>query len=237
MTFPRIAVVVGVLVALAATAVIAILLTLRTMPEATTAAPEATTAAGRTAVPEATSAAGSTTEPEETMPAGTPAAPAAADEPLKIAVVDVGMVFRESAAVKSINTQLRPYLESFRADAAKVEQELRDSQDELARRQATVLTPDASVAERHDLEQRALEAQEKVVRRKHSLDQAQTAAMRKVETTLNKIVLQIFTERKLTLILRRDQTAFFNPALDITKEVITRLDQQLPTVEIAAPGP
>jgi Skp family chaperone for outer membrane proteins len=225
MTFPRIALVVGVLVALAATAVIAILLTLRTMPEATTAAPEATTAAGRTAAPEATTA------------AGIPAAPASAEEPVKIAVVDVGMVFRESAAVKSINTQLRPYLESFRADAAKVEQELRDSQDELARRQATVLTPDASVAERHDLEQRALEAQEKVVRRKHSLDQAQTAAMRKVEIALNKIVLQIFTERKLTLILRRDQTAFFNPALDITKDVITRLDQQLPTVEIAPPGP
>jgi Skp family chaperone for outer membrane proteins len=225
MTFSRIAVVVGVLVALAATAAIAVFLTLRTMPAATPAAPEATTAAGSTAAPEATTA------------AGTPAAPASAEEPVKIAVVDVGMVFRESAAVKSINTQLRPYLESFRADAAKVEQELRDSQDELARRQATVLTPDASVAERHDLEQRALEAQEKVVRRKHSLDQAQTAAMRKVEIALNKIVLQIFTERKLTLILRRDQTAFFNPALDITKDVITRLDQQLPTVEIAPPGP
>jgi Skp family chaperone for outer membrane proteins len=216
MTFSRIAAVVGILLALAATAAIAVFLTLRTMPAETPAAPKATMAASKATMP---------------------ATPATAEEPIKIAVVDVGMVFRESAAVKSINTQLRPYLESFRADAAKVEQELRDSQDELARRQATVLTPDASAAERHDLEQRALEAQEKVVRRKHSLDQAQTAAMRKVETTLNKIVLQIFTERKLTLILRRDQTAFFNPALDITKDVITRLDQQLPTVEIAAPGP
>jgi len=216
MTFSRIAAVVGILLALAATAAIAVFLTMRTMPAETPAAPKATMAASKATMP---------------------ATPATAEEPIKIAVVDVGMVFRESAAVKSINTQLRPYLESFRADAAKVEQELRDSQDELARRQATVLTPDASAAERHDLEQRALEAQEKVVRRKHSLDQAQTAAMRKVETTLNKIVLQIFTERKLTLILRRDQTAFFNPALDITKDVITRLDQQLPTVEIAAPGP
>jgi Skp family chaperone for outer membrane proteins len=210
MTLSRIAAVVGIVLALAATAVIAILLTLRTMPTGTPAAPEATMPTRRAA---------------------------AQEEPIRIAVVDVGMVFRESAAVKSINTQLRPYLESFRADAAKVEQELRDSQDELARRQATVLAPDAYAAERRDLEQRALETQEKVVRRKRSLDQAQAAAMRKVETALNKIVLQIFTERKLTLILRRDQTAFFNPALDITKDVITRLDQQLPSVEIAAPGP
>ncbi len=159
--------------------------------------------------------------------------PAAQEEPLKIAVVDVGKVFRESAAVKSINAQLRPYLEAFRADAAKVERELRKTQEELARRQATILSADASAAERLELEQRALEAQDKMLGRKRELDQAQAAAMRQVETTLNNTVAEIFTERKLTLILRRDQTAFFNPAMDITEDVIKRLDQRLPTIEIA----
>ena len=57
--------------------------------------------------------------------------------------------------------------------------------------------------------------------------------MRKVETTLHNTVAEIFTERKLILILRRDQTAFFNPSMDITDDVIERLDQRLPTVEIA----
>jgi Skp family chaperone for outer membrane proteins len=168
-----------------------------------------------------------------TMPARIPAAQ---EEPLKIAVVDVGKVFRESAAVKSINAQLRPFLESYRADAAKAEEELRDAQEELARRQATILTADAYAAERSEFEQRALEAQEKMLRRKRELDQAQAAAMRQVETTLNNIVKQIFTERKLALILRRNQTAFFNPSLDITADVVKLLDQQLPTIEIAAPG-
>lgn len=223
MTLSRIAVVVGVLVALAATAVIAIVLALRTMP--------GTMPAETPAVPEATTAA-----PEATMPAAAPTAPAAAGEPLNLAVVDVGKVFRESAAVKSINGQLRPYLEGFRTDAAKVERELRDSQEELARRQATSLTNEAYTAERRDLEQRALEAQDTMLGRKRALDQAQAAAMRQVETTLNNIVAKIFTERKLTLILRRDQTAFFNPALDITEDVIGRLDKELPTVEIAAPA-
>jgi hypothetical protein len=64
--------------------------------------------------------------------------------------------------------------------------------------------------------------------RKRSLDQTQAAAMRQVETTLNNTVAEIFTERKLSLILRRDQTAFFNPSMDITEEVIKRLDQRLP---------
>ena len=219
MTLSRIAVVVGVLVALAATAVIAILLTLRTMPAGTPAVPEATTAA-----------------PEATMPAATPAArAAAADEPLKIAVVDVGKVFNESSAVKDINTQLRPFLESFRAEAAKVEQELSEAQAELARRQATVLTNDAYAEERRKLEERALGAQDEMLKRKRGLDQTKATAMRQVETTLNNIVLEIFTERKLYLILTRDQTAFFNPSLDITDEVIKRLDRQLPTVKIDIP--
>jgi len=169
-------------------------------------------------------------------PTPTPATtPTVHVESLKIAVVDVGKVFRESAAVKSINAQLRPYLEKFRADAAEVEKELRDTQDELARSQATALTADAHTTERLELEQRALEAQNKMLGRKRALDQAQTTAMRQVETTLNNTVAEIFTERKLTLILRRDQTAFFNPSMDITEEVVKRLDQRLPTVEITIP--
>jgi len=162
--------------------------------------------------------------------------PAVQEGSLKIAVVDVGLVFRESAAVNSINAQLRPYLERFRADAAEAEKELRDTQEERARRQAAVSTADAHAAERLELEQRALEAQNKMLGRKRSLDQTQAAAMRQVETTLNNTVAEIFTERKLSLILRRDQTAFFNPSMDITEEVIKRLDQRLPTVEITAPS-
>jgi outer membrane protein len=160
---------------------------------------------------------------------------ATAEEPLKIAVVDVGKVFNESSAVKDINSQLRPFLESFRAEAVKVEQELSEAQAELARRQATVLTNDAYAEERRKLEERALGAQDEMLKRKRGLDQTKATAMRQVETTLNNIVLQIFTERKLYLILRRDQTAFFNPSLDITDEVLKRLDRQLPTVKIDIP--
>jgi Skp family chaperone for outer membrane proteins len=197
MSVPRIVAVAGILIAVAAAAVVAVYYVLRPIPAKT---------------------------------------PAVQEGSLKIAVVDVGLVFRESAAVNSINAQLRPYLERFRADAAEAEKELRDTQEELARRQATVSTADAHTAERLELEQRALEAQNKMLGRKRSLDQTQAAAMRQVETTLNNTVAEIFTERKLSLILRRDQTAFFNPSMDITEEVIKRLDQRLPTVEITAPS-
>jgi Skp family chaperone for outer membrane proteins len=197
MSVPRIVAVAGILIAVAAAAVVAVYYVLRPIPAKT---------------------------------------PAVQEGSLKIAVVDVGLVFRESAAVNSINAQLRPYLEKFRADAAEAEKELRDTQEELARRQATVSTADAHTAERLELEQRALEAQNKMLGRKRSLDQTQAAAMRQVETTLNNTVAEIFTERKLSLILRRDQTAFFNPSMDITEEVIKRLDQRLPTVEITAPS-
>jgi Skp family chaperone for outer membrane proteins len=197
MSVPRIVAVAGILIAVAAAAVVAVYYVLRPIPAKT---------------------------------------PAVQEGSLKIAVVDVGLVFRESAAVNSINAQLRPYLERFRADAAEAEKELRDTQEELARRQAAVSTADAHAAERLELEQRALEAQNKMLGRKRSLDQTQAAAMRQVETTLNNTVAEIFTERKLSLILRRDQTAFFNPSMDITEEVIKRLDQRLPTVEITAPS-
>ena len=49
---------------------------------------------------------------------------------------------------------------------------------------------------------------------------------------LKQVVEQLRKERGLNLILRSEQTAYVDPALDITDEVLRRLDQQLPTVTV-----
>jgi Skp family chaperone for outer membrane proteins len=38
------------------------------------------------------------------------------------------------------------------------------------------------------------------------------------------------------MIIRKDQTAFANPSLDVTKEVLDLLNKKQPTVKVEKPG-
>jgi Skp family chaperone for outer membrane proteins len=53
---------------------------------------------------------------------------------------------------------------------------------------------------------------------------------------LDQVISDIVVERKLVLVLRRDQTVAFAPSLDITEEVLRRLNGILPNVPIAVPN-
>lgn len=154
---------------------------------------------------------------------------------VRIAVLDVERVRRNAAAVNSIRTQLDVYLESYRTDAQKEEQALRDAQDGLAAKREN-LPPEAYAAERKKLEDRLVGAQERVQRRRDALERVNADAMEQVKTALETIVTEIAAERNLNLILRKDMVVFTAPAFEITEDVLRRLDQRLPTVKIADPG-
>jgi outer membrane protein len=165
-------------------------------------------------------------------------APAGAADPIaapRIAVLDVDRVRRNAAAVQAIRTQLGGFLEVYRADTQKEEQEIRAAQEELARKRAQ-LSADGYAEERKQLEERLADAQGRVQRRRQALERVNMEAMEQVKQTLEAIVAEMAAERQLTIILRKDQAVVFAvSAVEITDEVLRRLDQRLPSVRIAAP--
>jgi len=162
---------------------------------------------------------------------------AAATEPppLRVAVLDVERVRRSAAAVKVIRTQLSSYLDVYRTDTEKEELEIRTAQEELTRKRAT-LSPEGYAEERRKLEARLTQAQDRVQRRRQALERVNMEAMEQVKQTLEAIVTEIAAERQLTLILRKDQMVFAAPAIEVTDEVLQRLDTRLPSVRISDPG-
>lgn len=64
------------------------------------------------------------------------------------------------------------------------------------------------------------------------LDEARAKAMNEVQSVLNTIVAEIATEQNVTLILRKDQTVLAATQLEITDEVLLRLDTRLPAVQV-----
>lgn len=152
-----------------------------------------------------------------------------------VAVLDVQRLQRDSAASKSIQGQIKKQFETHQQEITKQENELRNAEQELSR-QRTLISPDAFAERRRQFEQRVANLQRDVQNRKRELDKSALAAQRIVEQSLNEIVQQLVTERKLTLVLVKNQTIFSAPELEITDDVMKRLNTKLPSVKVPPPA-
>jgi len=153
---------------------------------------------------------------------------------IKIALLDLASIRRQSLVVKNIGEQIIAYRDGFRETIQKEEAALKAANQELAKKR-TLLSPEAFNQERRGFEQKVLEVQQLVQKSKRALDEAQATAMVEVEKALNKIITKIAEERGLNLILRQDITILASRSLEITADVLKQLNEQLPKVKVQKP--
>ncbi len=159
----------------------------------------------------------------------------AANAPLRVIVMSIEDIRRNSVAVKNIRKQIAGFRKEFQTDIQKEESALRSANQELAKKR-TILSPEAFAKERRQFEQRVIGVQKLVQKRKRQLDQAQVEAMVKVEGQMNQIVASIAQSRNASLVLRRAQTVLVARGLDVTAEVLERLNKELVDVPVKKPS-
>ncbi len=154
---------------------------------------------------------------------------------IPVAVLDVQAILRNAKAVKSIREQITKFGSNFEEEIEKERAEIRKANQELAR-QRTILSPDIFAEKRRKFEKRVVEVQRLVQKRQRELDKSRNTAMGVVNKTYTEIVSKVANENNLAVIVRKAQTAYSVKALDITSEILTRLDEKLPTVKVSVPG-
>ena len=154
---------------------------------------------------------------------------------IPVAVLDVQAILRNAKAVKSIRKQITKFGSKFEEEIEKERAEIRKANQELAR-QRTILSPDIFAEKRRKFEKRVVEVQRLVQKRQRELDKSRNTAMGVVNKTYTEIVSKVANENNLAVIVRKAQTAYSVKALDITSEILTRLDEKLPTVKVSVPG-
>lgn len=154
---------------------------------------------------------------------------------IPVAVLDVQRILIDALAVKNIREQITKYGTKFEVEIEKERKEIRTENQELAR-QRTILSPEAFAEKRRKFEQRVVKVQRLVQQRQRELDISRNEAMIVVNKAYTGIVSKIANERNLAVILRKNQTAYAVTSLDITKEVLSRLDKKMPTVKVSKPG-
>jgi len=162
-------------------------------------------------------------------------APTNAGQSLNIIVMSIEDIRRNAVAVQNIREQIAGFRKEFQTDIQKEESALRSANQELAKKRA-ILSPEAFAKERRDFEQRVIGVQKLVQKRKRQLDQAQVEAMLVVEKNMNQIVADIAQARSASLVLRRTQTVLVARNLDVTAEVLERLNKELVKVPVKKPS-
>jgi Skp family chaperone for outer membrane proteins len=151
-----------------------------------------------------------------------------------IVTVDVQQILRDSLVAKDVQAQMDQRTDRYTKEVSNQENELQKTQEELEKERST-LAPDAFNAKMRDFQRRYDTLDNRVQATRQALQQSYNDAMTKVENTALQIIADIAAERKANLVVAKAAVLFEAPELDITQEVIKRLDVKLPQVQLATP--
>jgi outer membrane protein len=149
-----------------------------------------------------------------------------------VAVIDYQRVLREAAAARSIRAQIEARRKAYQEEISREEQRLHEA-DKAFAKQRSVLSPEAFAQKRSEFEKEVAEVQRLVQERRRELDRLSAAGLNEVKNALIAIVTSMAEERGFNLVLPSSEVLFFARTLDLTAEVLARLDAKLPDLRLS----
>ena len=150
---------------------------------------------------------------------------------VNIAVVDVDAILAESKAAQSIKKQVNDKRNGFLANVKKEEDKLRTEQKEIEAKRAE-MSKEELLKKAQDFEKRRLEARNSIQKKKTDLDKSYSEAMNTLTKVIFEVCQDIADERKIDLIITRQNIIVGSKSLDITAEVMQRMNKKLPNLTL-----
>ena len=152
-------------------------------------------------------------------------------EPVSIAVVDFRGVLAKSSAALSIREKLDKQRVKYKKEFSGLEKKLRVAQQKLAKQRA-IVTAEAFEKRARELKEDARLAQKRAQATNQRLKNSFDQAMDKVRKELLKIIAEVANETGAGVVLFRSAIVIAVKKLEISKEVLKRLNKRLPVVEV-----
>ena len=149
----------------------------------------------------------------------------------KIGIVDVQLVLRDSKAAKSIRPEYDKMRKAFQKQVSEQEQQLRQAEQELSRQRA-ILAPEAFTQKRRAFSEEARKAQSSVQARRRLLDKSFNDTKNVILKNLIIVAREVADDRKLNMLLEKRFVFLSAKTIDVTEEVIARLDKRLPKLTV-----
>lgn len=169
------------------------------------------------------------------------AAPAQRVPAATIVVVDTDRIYRECNACRAAQTQLQTLGQQLQQRAQAlgqpIETELQSLQQAASAANsqtgAARTTAEQQIQQRAQrLEQQRTSAQQELQRMEQNLRSTQANVLQQINVRLNPIINQVMTQRGANLALDVGATLAHSNALNVTDQVLTQLNAQLPSVNV-----
>lgn len=171
--------------------------------------------------------------------ADTPAAPSLPTElpptGAPMVILDGRLVMTQSLAAQGLRQQAERQNTTLRADVQRQETEFKTAQTELQRQRATITAEQFDQRVR-DLQKRMSDAQTKLQNRTRNLDRAFAEAEGKIYQAMLQASVEVAQEKNYMLILDKAQVVVVQSQLEITGEILKRVDQRLASVPLQIPA-
>jgi Skp family chaperone for outer membrane proteins len=148
-----------------------------------------------------------------------------------IAVLDVQKVMRDAKAAKAIRRDVNAQRKKIEAQIGAEREKLKAEEQKL-RQQRSILAPDAIAQKQRELERRYGELRRRADRAGGGFNRAVSTAMAKLNKEMGNIVARVMKEKGVNITLARDAVLVFDDKLNITSEIVTRLDKKVPRIKV-----
>ncbi len=143
----------------------------------------------------------------------------------RVAVVNIDKVLRDAKATERVRALLDEKREEFQNDFATREASLLRIERDLQSKR-TILSEEAYRAEVAQFQNEVASIQKEIQFKRQALDKAFQEAQDEIRTLATEIVAEIAGSQRLDIVINKNSALVFRQDLDITKAVITQLNER-----------
>ena len=149
----------------------------------------------------------------------------------RIGLADLNGILRAADANKKVRELLDTQRQKFQDEFSVVEAELQQTERDLMSKRE-LLSADEYDKQIKAFQQRVTQLQKDIQRKRQAIDNAYQKAQSDIRSKALSIIAEIAREMKLDLVLSRDSSLIFLPHLNISNEILTRLNERTKNARI-----
>jgi outer membrane protein len=143
----------------------------------------------------------------------------------EIGTINIDKISKESKAVADVKSKISKKQDEF-------QKEVNKKKDELEAEKKTLEEKKKSEKEIKDFQKKVEDFKSSVEKKQASLKKANAEAMAKIDVVVKEIVTEVAKEKGFSVIIPASQTAFSLENIDVSSEVISKLNNKISKVEV-----
>ncbi|MCR6632096.1 MAG: OmpH family outer membrane protein [Magnetospirillum sp.] len=153
---------------------------------------------------------------------------------VSVMVVDVQAALQQSLAAKGIRAQRDQYLQTFQGELDGNRASLKEMEADLVKQKST-MAPEAWQQKARSFEQQVFEFNQRFQRNNQAVEKSFRTAMGALSDALAQVTEELAGEMGANLVLPKSQIFLHDPRMEMTQQVVERLNKKYPSVPFPAP--